>query len=67
FSVNDLVGMTARATINSDAGKTGEVMVEVGRMVKYPVREVNNQPLARGDEVRILAVDGRYLEVEKQS
>jgi membrane protein implicated in regulation of membrane protease activity len=65
FSMNDLIGMTARSTIKADAGTTGEVMVELGRVLKFPVREVNGAALARGDQVVVVGVDGRFLEVEK--
>ncbi len=67
FSMTDLIGMTARSTINADAGTTGEVMLELGRVLKYPVREVNGATLSRGDEVRVVGLDGRYLQVEKIS
>lgn len=67
FSTSDLVGLTARATINAGAGETGEVMLELGRVLKYPVREVNGAALARGDEVRVVSVDGRFLNVEKNA
>lgn len=66
YSQHDLIGKTARATINSQAGSTGEVMVEMGGLLRYPVKEVNSMALSRGDEVTIIGVDGRYLRVEKQ-
>ncbi len=65
YSKQDLVGKTARATINSAEGKTGEVMVELGGLLKFPVREVNRAALSRGDEVLIVGIDGRYLQVQK--
>jgi membrane protein implicated in regulation of membrane protease activity len=65
YSKQDLVGKTARATINSAEGKTGEVMVEMSGVLKFPVREVNSAALSRGDEVLIVGVDGRYLQVQR--
>lgn len=65
FSQRDLIGKTARATINAAPGTTGEVMVEMGGMLRYPVKEINGSALNRGDEVRIIDVDGRTLKVEK--
>ena len=66
FSVEDLVGKTAQATINSAEGTTGEVMIEAGRILKYPVREVNGAALSRGDTVVVTGIDGKFLKVEKQ-
>jgi membrane protein implicated in regulation of membrane protease activity len=66
FSTQDLIGKTAQATINAAPGKTGEVMVEMGRLLKYPVHEVNGEALQRGDTVLIVGLEGRYLKVTKQ-
>ncbi|MEM6530701.1 MAG: NfeD family protein, partial [Chloroflexota bacterium] len=65
YSISELIGKTATATINSESGKTGEVMIEAGRLIKYPVREINGEPLKRGDSVIVREIDGRYLKVEK--
>lgn len=65
YSTDSLIGMTAQATINAEGGKTGEVLVEAGGRVKYPVREINGNALKRGDQVTIVGIDGRYLQVEK--
>lgn len=65
YSTKDLIGKTARATINSQPDSTGEVMIEMGEILRYPVHEVNGAALSRGDEVRIVNVEGRYLKVEK--
>jgi len=67
YTTNELIGKTATATIGAQPGKTGEVMIEAGRLLKYPVKEVNQAPLKRGDQVVVLAVEGRYLKVEKVS
>lgn len=62
-----LVGMMARITINSPAGKTGEAIIEGDQHItKYAVREVNNAPLQRGDRVQIMSLDGRLLNVKKK-
>jgi membrane protein implicated in regulation of membrane protease activity len=65
FSTQDFIGKPARVTINSASGKTGEVMVEADRRLKYPVKEINGVALSRGDTVTIVGIDGRYLKVEK--
>lgn len=65
FSKSSLIGKTARVTIESPAGKTGEVMIDAGQTLKYPVKEVNDEALHRGDTVEIIAVEGRFLKVRK--
>ncbi len=66
FSDSDLIGQSARVTIDSEPGTTGEVLVEAGEIVKYPVQEINNAALRRGDLVEIVDVQGRYLRVRKK-
>jgi membrane protein implicated in regulation of membrane protease activity len=66
-SAHDLVGMTGRVTITTPAGATGEIMVENREIERYPVREIDGQPLARGDVVEIVALDGNELRVRKIS
>jgi membrane protein implicated in regulation of membrane protease activity len=62
-----LVGMMARVTINSPAGKTGEAIIEGDQHItKYAVREINNAPLERGDRVQVVSLDGRMLSVKKK-
>ncbi len=66
FNNEDLIGSSARVTINSGAGKTGEAMVELGEIRKYPIKEVNDAALQRGDVVEIININGRFLEVKKK-
>ena len=62
-----LVGMMARVTINSPAGKTGEAIIEGDQHItKYAVREVDNLPLSRGDRVQVISLTGRLLNVKKK-
>ena len=66
FHNEDLIGASARVTINSGAGKTGEAMVELGEIRKYPIKEINGAALQRGDVVEILNINGRFLDVKKK-
>ncbi|MBN1284188.1 MAG: NfeD family protein [Anaerolineae bacterium] len=62
----DLVGKTARVTVNTPAGQTGEALVEGAARVKYPVKEVDGLELNKGDRVIVVGMDGGRLEVRKQ-
>ena len=64
-SLDRLIGQMARATISTPAGKTGEAMIEQGSVMKFPVREMNNAPLQRGDMLEIVEVRGNQLVVKK--
>lgn len=66
FSIQELVGVNARVTINTPSGETGEVMIESGQMLKFAVREINGAELKRGDVVTIVDVDGTQLRVKKK-
>lgn len=66
YSIDSMIGKTARVTIDSAAGKTGEVIIEDGQILKYPVQEVDGEALKRGDMVLIVDVNGRFLRVKKQ-
>jgi membrane protein implicated in regulation of membrane protease activity len=62
-----LVGMMARITINTSAGKTGEAIIEGDQHItKYAVREINDSPLERGDRVQVVSLNGRLLNVKKK-
>jgi len=65
FSSRDLIGLSARVTINTAPGQTTEVMIEEGQTLRYAAREVNNAELKRGDIVRVVDVDGNQLRVQK--
>ncbi len=65
-SVSDLIGSTARVTTRTPAGGTGEAFLEVrGQRKRYPIREVNGLPLARGDLVEVERFEGGTLFVAK--
>lgn len=66
FSSQDLIGHSARVTIHTPPGATGEAMIEDGQVVRYAIREVNGVELNRGDLVVIVAVEGNQLRVRKQ-
>ena len=66
FHNEDLIGLSARVTINSAADTTGEVIVESGEVRKYPVQELSGAALKRGDTVEIVNVSGRFLQVKKK-
>jgi membrane-bound ClpP family serine protease len=62
----DLEGLTARVTIQTPPGKTGEAFVVVkNQRRRYPIREINNQALERDDLVKVVSSEGVYLYVEK--
>jgi membrane protein implicated in regulation of membrane protease activity len=65
-SQDTLIGKLARVTISVPAGKVGEAIVEDGPVTKYPIREVNETPLKRGDMVMIVSMDGTTLNVKKK-
>jgi membrane-bound ClpP family serine protease len=49
------------------SGKVGEAMIEAEQVLKFPIKEVNDAPLQRGDVVQVVDVRGGYLFVEKQA
>lgn len=67
FSSQDLIGFSARVTINTASGQTSEVMVEEGQTLKYAAKEINGAELKRGDIVQIVDVEGTFLRVKKKS
>jgi membrane-bound ClpP family serine protease len=66
FSAQSLIGSSARVTINSGPGETGEVIIEEGQTLKYPVKEIGGAALQRGDIVEIVDVVDRFLHVKKK-
>lgn len=66
YSIDTMIGKSARITIDSPAGKTGEAMIEDGQVLKYPVKEINGQALKRGDIVEVVDINGRFLQVKKK-
>ncbi|HLA44257.1 MAG TPA: hypothetical protein VJZ27_12515 [Aggregatilineales bacterium] len=66
-SERELIGRIARVTINSPAGKVGEVMIEAEQLLKFPVKEIHDAALHRGDTVNIIDISGGTLLVEKQA
>lgn len=65
-SIDRLIGESARVTIDSAPGKTGEAIIESGEITKYPIREINDAELRRGDTVEVVNVQGRVLQVKKK-
>lgn len=61
-----LIGSSARATIDSPSGTTGEVIIEEGYVTKFPAREIDNHALSRGDHVDIVNVENGTLYVKKK-
>ena len=66
-SEQELIGRVARITINSAAGKVGEAMIEAEQLLKFPVKEINDAALHRGDKVNVVDINGGTLLVEKQA
>lgn len=66
--MRNLVGMSARVTIDSAEGKTGEVMLEESAYVtRSAAKEVNGMALKRGDIVQIVSVESGLLYVKKKN
>jgi|FLYN01.1.fsa_nt_gi membrane protein implicated in regulation of membrane protease activity len=65
-NINDLIGQSARVTIDTPAGTTGEVMVEGEYVAKYPVKEITGAALRRGDHVEIVDASSGMLRVKKK-
>ncbi|MBK9123791.1 MAG: hypothetical protein IPM16_11820 [Chloroflexi bacterium] len=64
----ELIGMSARVTIESAPGKTGEAMIESGAFVtRSAVKEVNGVALHRGDIVEVVNVESGLLYVKKKN
>jgi membrane protein implicated in regulation of membrane protease activity len=61
-----LIGTSARVTIDSPEGKTGEAMIEGEHVEKFPVKEVNGAALRRGDHVEVVEINGGILYVKKK-
>ncbi len=60
--------MSARVTIESAPGKTGEAMIESGAFVtRSAVKEVNGVALYRGDIVEVVNVESGLLYVKKKN
>lgn len=66
YSNDEMIGLSARVTINSAPGKTGEAIIESGQVLKYPVKEVSGAELKRGDTVQVVDVQGQVLLVKKK-
>jgi membrane-bound ClpP family serine protease len=64
--IDDLIGKSARVTIDSPAGATGEAMVEANYVMKYAVKEINGAALQRGDAVEVVDTAAGILYVKKK-
>lgn len=62
----DLIGISARVTINTPAGKMGEVMVEQDEIKKYPAKSEDGSAMQRGEIVLITANHGGILTVARR-
>lgn len=62
---SNLIGLRARVTVNTPAGKVGEVLVEEYERIKYPMKHVLDEALQKGDMVEIVDVVGGRLHVRK--
>lgn len=67
-TMQSLVGLSGRITIDSGAGKTGEAMLEGGAHVeRSAVREINGAALKRGDIVQVVSAESGLLYVKKKN
>jgi membrane protein implicated in regulation of membrane protease activity len=64
--IGDLIGQSARVTIDTPAGATGEVMVEGEYVGKYAIKEISGAALHRGDHVEIVDSSSGILQVKKK-
>lgn len=62
----DLIGSSARVTIDTPEGRTGEALLEGETVGKYPVREINGAALHRNDHVDVVDVHGGILLVKRK-
>lgn len=62
----DLIGTSARVTIDTPAGKTGEAMVEEPHVSKFAIRETSGAELKRGDQVEVVDVNNGVLYVKRK-
>lgn len=64
--IEDLIGATARITIDTPPGRLGEAMIEGQYVEKHTIREESGEALQRGDEVEITDIEGTVLRVRKK-
>lgn len=62
----DLIGMIARVTIDTPAGKTGEAIMDSEHVSKFPVRETSGAALKRGDQVEVVDSSEGVLYVKRK-
>lgn len=67
IKTNTLVGVQARITVNTPAGKLGEALLEEPERMKYPVKHIHDEPLEKGDIVTVVEVKNGRLIVRKQA
>ena len=66
ISPEDLIGMVARVTIDTPAGKTGEAIMDSAHVTKFPVRETSGAALNRGDQVEVVDTNNGILYVKRK-
>lgn len=58
----DLLGTEVRVTVDIPAGKIGEGMIEEPERMKYAIRNIDDEPLNKGDIARVIDIkDGRLF------
>ena len=58
----DLLGVEVRVTVDIPAGKIGEGMIEEPERMKYAIRNIDDEPLNKGDIARVIDIkDGRLF------
>lgn len=67
-SVDALVGLSGRVTIDTPAGKTGEVMLDgAEHITRSAAKEVSGAALKRGDTVQVVRAESGLLYVKKKN
>lgn len=64
-STASLIGSTARVTVDTPAGRLGEALIEEPARMKYAVQHLRDEPLEKGDMVRVVEVVNGRLHVRK--
>lgn len=67
-SVEELVGLSGRVTIDTPAGKTGEVILDGAQHItRSAAKEVSGAELKRGDTVQVVRAESGLLYVKKKN
>lgn len=66
ITTKSLIGISARMTVDTPAGKYGEALIEEPERIKYPAKHIHGEALAKGETVVIVNVEAGRLYVKKE-